>query len=420
MNNQNNNPLVQTLKGFRDFLPEEKRKRDSIIAQIVKAFQLYGFEPLETPTLEYASLLLGKYGDEADKLVYTFRDQGDREVGLRYDQTVPTSRVLAQYGQELPKFFRRYQIQNVFRADKPQKGRFREFTQCDIDIFGTKSVIADAEIIACTYQAFKNLKFPDIKIKINDRQVLFSVLKPYETKQINVFSIIQSIDKLDKLSENQVIAELIKKSLTKEKAKQCLQDINNAKATENLSQIMQTAVDLGIDKEQLIFTPTLARGLDYYTGSIFEIIIPEYKVGSCAGGGRYDKLIEQLGGIDIPAVGLSFGLDRIVEAAEQFSLLANNQNSSQVLITMFDKSALEKTLNTANSLRKAGIQTEIYPEFDKLGKQFKYADQRSIPWVIIIGSEEVKNKQISIKNMKSGKQTTDTLESVINQINKIC
>src|SRR5579859_5434391 len=171
----NMNMTIQTLKGFRDFLPLEKRKRDFVRGKIVEIFERFGFEPLETPTLEYASLLLGKYGEEADKLVYTFEDRGERKVGLRYDQTVPTARVLAQYANDLPRFFRRYQIQNVFRADKPQKGRYREFTQCDVDIFGTTSPLADAEILACTYFAFQNVGYPEIELRVNDRQLLFQI-----------------------------------------------------------------------------------------------------------------------------------------------------------------------------------------------------------------------------------------------------
>lgn len=172
-NNNNTTQPLQTLKGFRDFLPEEKRNRNFVMEKIKETFEKFGFEPLETPTLEYSSLLLGKYGDEADKLVYTFEDRGGREIGLRYDQTVPTARVLAQYQNELPRYFRRYQMQNVFRADKPQKGRYREFTQCDIDIFGSTASTTDAEIVACTYEAFKNVGFDNLEIRFNDRQLLF-------------------------------------------------------------------------------------------------------------------------------------------------------------------------------------------------------------------------------------------------------
>jgi len=283
----------RTLKGFRDFLPEEARKRQYAVDIIRKTFELYGFEPLETPALEYAEILLGKYGTEADKLVYTFTDSGNRKIGLRYDQTVPTARVLAQYQNQLPKYFRRYQIQNVFRAEKPQKGRYREFTQCDIDVFGTTEPLSDAEIIACTYQAFKNLGFETVKIKINDRAILFDSLDQFASDKVSVLSVIQSIDKLDKMSQEFVVAELIKKGLSDQIAEKIISTINNATISANLKQIISITNQLGIPREDILFVPTLARGLDYYTGMIFEVSVPEYGTNSLGGGGRYDKLIGQ-------------------------------------------------------------------------------------------------------------------------------
>src|SRR3989338_2170366 len=290
----------QTLKGFRDFLPDEKRKRDFVAQKIIEVFELFGFEPIETPTIEYASLLLGKYGKEADKLLYTFRDRGKRNLALRYDQTVPTARVLSQYQTILPKYFRRYQIQNVFRADKPQKGRFREFTQCDIDIFNKTSPVTDAEIIATTYFAFQNVGFPQIVIYLNDRQTLFRYLKPFVSKKVDLFSLIQSVDKLEKLGNEGVIQELKKKGLPENQAKYAIKSISSALLTKNLEEIIENSTNLGVPKINLFFKPTLARGLDYYTGMIFEVFLPGYKAGSCAGGGRYDKLIEQLSGIYLP------------------------------------------------------------------------------------------------------------------------
>ncbi|MGD9128996.1 MAG: histidine--tRNA ligase [Candidatus Woesebacteria bacterium] len=404
---------VQTLKGFRDFLPAEKRKRDYVIKKVIETFENFGFEPLETPTLEYASLLLGKYGEEADKLVYTFEDRGGRKIGLRYDQTVPTARVLAQYQNELPKYFRRYEIQNVFRADKPQKGRYREFTQCDIDIFGSSSPLADAEILACTYEAFKNVGFKNIKLKINDRQTLMATLKPFAIDRINVFSIIQSIDKLDKLKPQQVIEELVKKGLTENSAKQVLTTVDKAQMSDNLRQIIESAVNLGVKKEDLEFTPSLARGLDYYTGMIFEVILPDYPVGSCGGGGRYDNLINELGGVDMPATGIAFGFDRMVEAAEKLDLIPADTNAVQALITIFDEKSQAASLKLANQLRQAGINTEVYPALDKLSKQFKLADKKNIPWVVIIGEEEAEKDLLSLKNMTSGKQKQLSVEEAI-------
>lgn len=409
--------IVQTLKGFRDFLPAEKLKRDYVTKKVIETFKQFGFEPLETPTIEYASLLLGKYGDEADKLVYNFQDRGGRDVALRYDQTVPVARVLAQYQSQLPRYFRRYQIQNVFRADKPQAGRYREFAQCDIDIFGTTSPLADAEIMACTYFSFINIGFKDIQLKVNDRQVLFTALQPFVTDQINIFSIIQSIDKLDKMSVEKVIKELVKKGLSPENAKMALEKIQQAKASENLTEIINLSQQLGVPAENIQFTSTLARGLDYYTGMILEVDLPEYGSGSCGGGGRYDKLINELGGVDIPAVGIAFGFDRMVEAADQLGLIPTDGAGTQVLVTIFNKELQTKSLETAAQLRQAGIKTELYPAIDDLGKQFKKADRANIPYAIIIGEEEIKNNQVSLKNLQTGDQEMMIIDEVIKKLN---
>lgn len=404
---------TQTLKGFRDFLPAEKRQRDFVVAKIKEVFERFGFEPLETPTLEYASLLLGKYGDEADKLVYSFEDRGGREVALRYDQTVPTARVLAQYQGKLPKYFRRYQIQNVFRADKPQKGRYREFAQCDIDVFGSTSPLADAEILASTYAAYRNIGFENIELKINDRQTLMETLSPFATPEVNVFSIIQSIDKLDKQSPKEVQAELMAKGLSKDQAESALREIENAEMSSNLQEIVALAEGLGVPKKNLVFNPKLARGLDYYTGMIFEIILPEYEVGSVGGGGRYDKLILELGGVDIPAVGVAFGFDRTVEAAEQLGLIPDTDKmGTQVLVTIFGEEFLKESLKVVRALREKKISAELYPATDKLAKQFKYANLKKIPFVIVIGEQEAKENKVMLKNMNSGEQQLIALEEI--------
>jgi len=410
------NKTPQTLKGFRDFLPSQKRKRDFTVQKLIEVFEQFGFEPLETPTLEYAKLLTGKYGDEADKLLYTFEDRGKREVGLRYDQTVPTARVLAQYQNQLPKFFRRYQIQNVFRADKPQKGRYREFMQCDIDIFNSTSPIADADILACTYNCLLNLGFKQVKLLVNDRQVLLNTLEPFATDKLDVMSIIQSIDKLDKLSPSQVETELVSKGLAPENAKQILDNISSAKISKSLQEIISLAQNLGVNPDDIQFVPTLARGLDYYTGMIFEVKIPEYSAGSCAGGGRYDNLIEDLGGPDTPAVGVAFGFDRVVEAADEAGLLPSNPATSNVLVTVFDNNTMNKSLEIASLLRQAGIKTEVYPDLDKLAKQFKFAGQKGIPFVIVIGEEELKQNLVTLKNMATRDQSQLTLEEAITKI----
>ncbi len=407
----------QLLKGFRDFLPETKRRRDFLLEKIKETFELFGFDPLETPTLEYSSLLLGKYGKEADKLIYLFKDRGERKVALRYDQTVPTARVLSQYQNTLPKFFRRYQIQNVFRAEKPQKGRYRELIQCDVDIFGSLSTLADAEILAVTYFSLKNAGFEKIKLLLNDRQTLITSLQTYANEKITVFSIIQSIDKLLKIGSENVVAELIKKGLEKEKSEKLIDKIQKLKPSNNLLEIIKWAKKLGIDEKSLIFTPTLARGLDYYTGMIFEIIIPAYSPTlSCGGGGRYDKLINKLGGPNIPAVGVALGFDRLVEAAEFLNILPAKTKGTQVLITVFDKTELEKSLEITNILRQKGIKTELFPAEIKIDKQLKYADQKGVPYVVIIGPQEVEKNLVKLKNMKNGQQEELTITELIKKL----
>ncbi len=407
---------VQTLKGFRDFLPAEKRQRDYVENKMKIVFERCGFAPLETPTLEYASLLLGKYGGEADKLVYTFEDKGERRVGLRYDQTVPTARVLSQYQNGLPRYFRRYQIQNVFRADKPQKGRYREFKQCDCDIFGSTSPLADAEILAVYYNVSQEIGLRSIIIEINDRQTLLSTLSPFATPQVSVFSIIQSVDKLDKLSAVDVVAELTQKGLAKDTAEKVLDVINHAQMSENLQAIVNAAENLGIKRSALQFNPKIARGLDYYTGLIFEGRIPEYTVGSVGGGGRYDNLIGSLSGMHMPAVGFGIGFDRTVEAAIQLGLVPTENIGTKILVAVFDEKLQKEALQTAEELRRAGISTEVYPATDKLAKQFKLADQKHIPYVVIIGEDEVKQNKVMMKTMITGEQELFSLSDLIEKM----
>lgn len=411
--------IPQLLKGFRDFLPAEKKARDYVAAKVTEVFKIYGFEPLETPTLEYASLLLGKNGTEADKLVYTFTDRGNRQVGLRYDQTVPTARVLAQYQNDLPKYFRRYQIQNVFRADKPQKGRYREFTQCDIDIFGSTSILAEAEIIACTYQAFVNLGFKSPTIHINHREHLIALLTPFATSKVPTLSLIQSLDKLDKIPESAVISELIDKGLSLDQATAMLTVVKQTLVPEILIQLIDLAHLLGVPKDCLNFSPTLARGLDYYTGVIFEITLPGYTFGSFGGGGRYDKLIHDLGGPSMPAVGVAFGFDRMVVAAKEENLIPESiLASSDVLITVFDATTINDSASLALKLRQSGITTELFPSVDKLGKQLKYADQQHIPLAVVLGPDEISKNQLVLKDLRSGSQTKVDQAKIISAIHQ--
>lgn len=400
----------QTLKGFRDFLPEKAIKREELIKKLKNIFENFGFDPLETPALEYADVLLGKYGEEADKLLYLFKDRGERLIGLRYDQTVPLARIISQY-QNIIKPFKRYQIQPVWRAENTQKGRYREFLQCDIDIIGEKSILADFEIIDLVLETFKKLGFKKTKILINDR-------KNFEGVNI---SYIASIDKLPKIGEEKVIEELVLKGLNKNEAEKLIKLLKNKPKTSDIEKLFDLLEKQGYKESvDFVYQPTLARGLDYYTGIIYEVIDEDYPSNSLGGGGRYDNLIGLFTGKDIPAVGFAFGFDRIFEAMESLSLLPDIKTKTQVLVTIFSADLIKKSIETAQFLRKNNINTELYlnPN-DKLEKQLKYADKKSIPYVVIIGEEEAKNNVVKLKNMKTGEQQPISLISLISLISPI-
>jgi histidyl-tRNA synthetase len=392
---------LQTLKGFRDFLPKEKIIREQIISKIKKSFHDNGFEPIETPTLEYASVLQGKSGQEADKLMYTFKDRGGRDIGLRYDQTVPTARFLSQHQHSLPKFFRRYQIQNVFRAENTQAGRYREFLQCDCDIFGSKSNIADAEIVATFYKTYISLGLNDFTIYINDRSQLVETVAKFAKKNDDIFNIIQIIDKLDKIGDKLVIEELQSKFLSEKSAVELLNNLKDNTPSKNLKEIIEIATDLGVPASGIIFEPYLARGLDYYTGIIFEGKLPELKSGSLGGGGRYDNLIQDLGGPNTPAVGFAIGFDRTVEALKEKNILQISEKPLTVLVTIFNEKTLKHSLSVADKLRDCRIATEVYLEYDKIGKQIKFADSKNIPYVVIIGEDEMLTNTIKVKELET-------------------
>lgn len=395
---------AQTLKGFRDFLPSEAKKRQYVINTLKRVFESYGFEPLETPALEYEEVLLGKYGDEGDNLMYRFEDNGKRKVALRYDQTVPLARVVAQYQNELPMPFKRYQIQNVWRAENTQKGRFREFLQCDADIVGSSSPLSDAETIIVTAKSLEKLGFKKFKIFINDRVILKDFSK----------EIIVAIDKLKKIGREAVSNELIEKSkITRKKADEVLKTIENAQPTERLNDVFKYLKNAGMSQASFEFSPTLARGLNYYTGLIFEIEIEGYGAGSVCGGGRYDNLIGVFAGKDIPAVGFAFGFDRLMEAMEQSKLFPVNLQRTKVLVTIFSKELMQQSLDCSILLRSNGVPTELYlDENAKMEKQLKYADKKGIPYVVIIGPDEAAKNMVTLKNMKTREQKEITAEEL--------
>ncbi len=404
----------QTLKGFRDFLPDEMRIRNFVLGVCKEVFESFGFEPLETPSLEYASTLLGKYGEEADRLVYTFKDRGGRDVGLIYDLTVPISRVLATYGNKIPLPFKRYQIQRVWRAEKPQKGRFREFVQCDFDIFGVASPLADAEIIAVIYQVLKRLGFEDFTIYINSRQVLSDLLRDLgiKTKE-RYLSALRTIDKRDKEGKEKVKRELREKGLDMVAEK--MEVIEKAKPDANLKQTIDFAKRLGVNGRNLKFVPDMVRGLDYYTGPVFEVVVPNFP-GSLAGGGRYNNLIKQMGGPNVPATGASIGLDRICELVKEKRLLREELKPAiQVLVTIFDESLADESLKLTTMLQSMDVFTEIYLDPSaKLDKQLKYADRKGIPYVIILGPDEIKSDKVTIKDLRTGEQEMVGRKDLVN------
>ncbi|MBF8249410.1 MAG: histidyl-tRNA synthetase, histidyl-tRNA synthetase [Candidatus Levybacteria bacterium] len=424
---QNKNGMIksminpQTLKGFRDFLPVEARKRQYVIDILKKVFESYGFEPLETPALEYEEILLGKYGDEGDKLMYRFEDNGMRKVALRYDQTVPLARVVAQYGSAsspqgqnlLPMPFKRYQIQNVWRAENTQKGRFREFLQCDIDTVGTSSPLADAEIIEIAATSLKNLGFKDFKILINDRENLkFKTNGIALSPDRNILAV-RAIDKLKKIGKDGVLKELQENKFTREEAEEILQVVGNTELSPRLSEIFSILKQLGVTDNQYEFSPTLARGMNYYTGTIFEIEIEGYSAGSVCGGGRYDNLIGMFANKQVPAVGCAFGFDRLMEAMDELNLFPTDLTITKVLVTIFSPELLDKSIEVCGILNKNNINQELYIDPNaKLERQLKYADQKGIPYCVIIGPDEAKSNTVTVKNLKTREQKNLPLDQL--------
>lgn len=394
---------LQTLKGFRDFLPEEALKRKWLENKIRFVFELWGYDPLETPTLEPLEIFEGQIGEE-EKLFYKFKDPGGRDVALRYDQTIPVCRVVGQYDQQLTMPFRRYQIQPAFRAEKPQMGRYREFLQADADIFGVESPIADAELIALSLDIYRQIGFSKARALINDRSLLTGI--PYKA--------IAAIDKIKKIGEEGVVDEMIAKGINKKQAEEYLDTVKNLKPNKTIETILNYLTDQGFDTDWFKFDPTIARSFSYSTGPIWEIEIPGFEAGSVLGGERFDMLVENISGKKVPGTGFGLGFDRTLEAAEKFGLVPILKTVTQVLVTVIDKKMLSQSILVTKRLRKENINTELYPDSEtKLDKQLKYASKKQIPWVIVIGPKETKKKTVNLKNMKSGEQRTLPLAKVI-------
>ncbi len=425
---------ARIFKGARDFFPEQMLHRERILQVMRTTFKKYGFAPLETPAIEYLDVLTGKYGEDADRLIYklNYKVGQKDEAALHYDLTVPFSRAVAMQT-DLPLPFKRYQMQPVWRADRPQphQGRFREFYQCDADCVGSESMIIDAEMIAITYEILSQLNIPDFVIKINNRKILNGITQYIGLDNSHVSEVCNAIDKLDKVEWNEVEKDLIDKYIAAtsiEKLHQLLikdlsldllkTELNSIEIAQQgiaeLQELFSYLAIFNIPETHYKFDISLARGLDYYTGPIFETKLPKHPhMGSLNGGGRYNGLIASFGGKDIPAVGTSLGLDRIFTAMQQLNLLDDVKTSTKVLVGNFGEVTLAASLKLVTDLRANNINTEFYPDADKLKKQFGYCDKKKIPFMCIIGEEEMIANVITLKNLQNSEQTKLSLTDLI-------
>lgn len=448
-------------QGTRDFGPEVMRKRNIILDTIQGVFKKYAFEPLETPAIENLSMLTGKYGDEGDKLLYKIRSNreivheiddekaqkitelfpdrwipGKSKLGLRYDLTVPFARFVVQHRNEISFPFRRYQIQPVWRADRPQKGRFREFTQCDADCIGSSSLIHEADLIHIYDEVFNKLGLSKAIVKLNHRKFLEAMVDELSL-DFPVSRFTSTLDKLDKIGKDGVINELINAGVSEIKCKQLFElitisDLNETildKLTSSFNQNALAMAAIGDLRELVRFlgnSPrsikleldlSLARGLDYYTGCIFEAVIPDSEIGSVSGGGRYDNLTDIFGLKDVSGVGISFGVDRIYEILDSQNLWPNaNSNNQSVLICHFDQETQEFGVRVAQKLRQSEISVLVYPDKKRINKQLDFANNKGFSHAIVIGQDEMESGILTLKDLFSGDQMKLSIEDCISQL----
>ena len=436
-------------KGTRDFSPAEMMRRTYIFETIKSVFRTYGFAPLETPAMENLSTLLGKYGDEGDKLLFKILNSGDYasglndeqirnasqicEKGLRYDLTVPFARYVVQHQNEISFPFKRYQVQPVWRADRPQKGRYREFYQCDVDVIGSRSLLNEVELIEIVERVFAKLKI-NVTLKMNNRKILYGIAEAigHADKMIDITV---AIDKLEKIGLDNVKAELAERGLEQEAIDKLqpilelsgtnaeklskLRDVigcseTGCKGIDEMSEIFGYVEQLGIELP-IELDLSLARGLNYYTGAIFEVKAMDYAIGSICGGGRYDDLTGIFGLPNTSGVGISFGADRIYDVMVGLDLFPEEVNfSTKVLFVNLGAEEQMASMRIMHSLRDAGIAAEIYPESAKMKKQMEYANRRMIPYVVIIGGNELQEQKATVKNMRTGEQTAVAFGEVCN------
>ena len=437
-------------KGTRDFGPDDMRKREYLFNIFKDVFSLFGFNSIQTPAMENMEVLNGKYGDEGDKLIYRLLDSGNfikkvdkieykdytslrskiSKKGLRYDLTVPFARYVSMNRNKITLPFKRYQIQPVWRADKPQKGRFREFFQCDVDYIGTKSLVCEAEIIDLVYSLFERINISDFEIKLNNRKILLGISEILNfSENFEKFCIL--VDKIDKTGFDKFKNELKKNGFSNtsisELSKILSYEGDNKKKIEFLSKFLKsskTGTD-GINQirdlirlnNKFKIDFSLARGLSYYTSTIFEVIPTKENIGSLCGGGRYDDLTEIFGYKDISGIGISFGIERIIEIMNLKKLFPNNiLSSNNILISYLSNEYISKSLEIAKLFRKNNIKVDLYSDNGKLKKQLQYANNNNIPYVVIVGEEEIRSNLFTLKNMKDGSQKKLSIENILSKI----
>jgi histidyl-tRNA synthetase len=417
----------QTLKGFRDYLPAVMIPRERLMETARAVYRSYGFSPIDTPALEYAEILLGKGGEESDKQLFRFIDQGDRDVAMRFDLTVPFARFAAEHLNDIGTPFKRYHIGSVWRAEKPQKGRYREFVQCDFDTIGTDANASDIETLFVIHDLFERLGFSAFTIRVNHRQLLNGLLEQVGLAEKSA-GVLRALDKLPKIGRDAVLKEMTEgvgasgdaaarvldfAALTGDAGdvlRQVEELIGGSErgrdGVARLRELFSCATHTGIPKERVALDVSIARGLDYYTGTIYETFLNDLRgIGSVCSGGRYDNLAGLFTKTPLPGVGASLGLDRLLAAMEELGLLPKSATPAQVLVTVFDESRMSDYLRIGRVLRQAGVATEVFPQAKKLPKQLQYADRKGFRIALIAGSDEFAAGTWQVKDLQAGTQT---------------
>lgn len=428
----------KTLNGFMELLPNDQVLFNQMKDKIQKSYEKFGFLPLDTPTIEMSEVLLAKAGGETEKQIYRF-NKGDNDLSLRFDLTVPLAKYVAQYYNELAFPFRRYQIGKVYRGERPQRGRFREFYQCDIDIIGDGelSIIADAEIPSIIYTTFQDLGFNDFTICINNRKILTGFFESLNLQELSV-DIMRTIDKIDKIGKEATIEEIIALGIeettsniivnfvsTDGTVDEKLEKLSSLSITNDtfkkgvseLKEVITAIRDFGVPDNFFTIDLKIARGLDYYTGTVYETFLNQYKkIGSVCSGGRYENLAEFYTDKKLPGVGISIGLTRLFYQLNEMHLIQPKKNSiSDVLVFSLDED-ISTCLSIASYLRKHNINTEVFMDNKKVKNKMKYANKLQIPYVVIVGENERQTKKYSLKNLRTGEQTALSIEEIVNQI----